>query len=223
MIVRSADKWCWHAAVLLSLVFMTVAVLSGCAIMGVVAHGAAGPTKTVHVTAEYTGLAGKRVAVIVAADEYVLYRHPRAPLVVGQVVAGQIAGNVTGAVLTDPGEIVAFQRANPYWATLPYGELANRLGVDRVIYIDLAEYSTQEPGNKELWQGVIMANIGIIETDATYPDNFAYANAIRAAFPEGREIGVANADSATVQLGMLKIFGQKVGWLFYDHDEIVPR
>ncbi len=197
--------------------------LSGCAALGVAANATAGPMKKVHVTADYTGLADKTVAIVIAADEFVLYRHPRAPLVVGQIVGGQIVANVTGAKLTDPADIVAFQRANPYWATLPYGDLAKRLGVERVIYIDLAEYSTHEPGNKELWQGVILANLGVIETDAANPDNFAYSNTIRAVYPEGREIGVANSDAGTIQLGMLQSFGQKVGWLFYDHDEYIPR
>ncbi|MEX0777813.1 MAG: hypothetical protein WD042_19095 [Phycisphaeraceae bacterium] len=207
----------------LAMLLLAAVLVPGCAVLGLAAYGVGGGTKTLKVDAQYRGLAGRSVAVVVAADEYVLYEFPNAPLAVGQVVSSELVTHIPGLRVTDPRQVVDFQRANPYWATLPYGALVKRLGVERIVYVDLSQYSTHEPGNASLWQGVIAGGVSVVEAEAADPNNLAFSHAIRAAFPEGREIGVTGADNQTVEIGVLKTFAKKVAWLFYDHEETVPR
>jgi hypothetical protein len=176
-----------------------------------------GEKKMVDVTAEYLGLADQRVAVMVAADSHMLYQYPSAPDNVCRAVTAAIAKNVPGVTTTIPDEVTAFQQANPYWINMRYGKLAEHLNVDKIVLIDLIEYQTHEPGNAHIWQGLITANIGVIDAGAQDPDNFVYQNTVGAKFPEESTIGLIDSDDETIELGMVFLFTRKGAGLFYDH------
>jgi hypothetical protein len=197
------------------------ALLTGCAAAGWLAQGAAGNgKKKIKVKAQYHNLENKRVAVMVCADEYTLFEFPGAPLKVSQFISGKIASNIPGTWLMNPREVIDFQNANPYWATLPYGELIRKMDVERLVIIDLVEYRTHEPGNSHVWQGVITGNVGVVEAEAADPDNFTFYTTVHALFPEESKVGMLNSDDETVELGMLATFARDGAGLFYDHEVI---
>lgn len=176
-----------------------------------------GEKKMIDVKAQYLGLADQRVAVLTSADAHLLHDYPKAPLLINKAITSRIAKNVPGVTTTIPEEIDAFQKQNPYWANMRYGELAEKLGVDRVVLIDLIEYQTHEPGNAYIWQGLVTANIGVIDADARDPDNFVFQNTVQARFPQKSDIGLVDSDNETIQLGLLFLLSQRGGGLFYDH------
>jgi len=171
----------------------------------------------VDVEAEYLGLADQRVAVMVAADGHMLHNYPEAPSRLTKVMTAAIAQNVPGVTTTIPGEVAKFQTANPYWMNLRYGDLAKKLNVDKIVLVDLVEYQTHEPGNSHVWQGLITANIGVVDAKAKDPDNFVYYNTVGVRFPEVSDIGILDSDDETIQLGMSLLFARKGGGLFFDH------
>jgi hypothetical protein len=173
--------------------------------------------KTVDVKAEYLGLANQRVAVLTSADAHLLHLYPKAPALASAAITAKIARNVPGVTLTIPDELYAFQQANPYWMNMRYSELARKLNADKVVLIDLIEYQTHEPGNAHIWQGLVTANIGVVDAHGPDPDNFVYQNTVEARFPEKSSVGVIDSDNETIQLGMLHLFAQRGGGLFYDH------
>ena len=65
----------------------------------------------------------------------------------------QLASVLPSVRVVDPHQIARFQQENPFWNTLPHSDLIKRLGVDRVIYIDLVQYALHEPGNAYIKQG----------------------------------------------------------------------
>jgi len=173
--------------------------------------------KMVDVQAEYLGLDDQRVAVMVAADSHMLYQYPDAPLNVCKAVTSRLTKNIPGITTTIPDEIARFKTDNPYWTNLPYGQLTEKLGVDKIVLIDLIEYQTHEPGNAHLWQGLITGNVGVIAHDAADPDNFVFHNTVSAQFPEASTVGVIDSDDETIQLGMVFLFAKRAAGLFYDH------
>ena len=175
------------------------------------------PGKLVDVPAEYVGLQNKSVAVMVAADGLLTYNYPQAAEQICRVVTGKIAANVPGVTATIPDQVMAYQKANPYWQNVRYGELVEKMGVDNIVLIDLVEYRTHEPGNAHLWQGIITANVGVIDAAAQDPDNFVYYNTVQVRFPEKSTVGVVDSDDESIQLGMLLLFARDAGGLFYDH------
>ncbi len=177
----------------------------------------------VDVTAEYLGLADQRVAVLVAADGHMLHSYPQAPLHLCKAITSRIARHVPGVTTTIPDQVIRFQEANPYWMNMRYGELAKKLDVDKIVLIDLVEYQTHEPGNAHIWQGLVTANLGVIDAHAQDPDNFVYYNTVTARYPETSSIGLIDADSDSTQLGMVLLFSRKGGGLFYDHQVEVDK
>jgi hypothetical protein len=196
--------------------------LSGCNMIGYAGQALRGDNIKIDVEAQYRGLENKSVAVIVAADEYTMFHYPGAQLGVARAVSARLADNMPSVAVTDPQEVVQFQKDNPFWVTARYSELVEQLGVDAVILIDLVEYRTREPGNAHVWTGLITGNVGLIEKDAESPDNFTFFSTVRAQFPEDQKVGVLNTDDATIQLGMHSIFSRDAAGLFYDHTVIKP-
>lgn len=197
--------------ILLAFALAGLIPLAGCQGLGWLAQGIAGGDKPeVEAAADYTGLANKSVAVLVSADDRTLFSFPDAPNLVCKYVTARLAADVVGIRPLDPVQVAKFQRSNPDWIVVPYGELAHRLKVDRIVHINLAQYTTNEPGNQELWQGVIRARVGISEADGKDASNFVYTGDISAIYPPDKPMGILNSDSETIQLGTVRAFAKKV-------------
>lgn len=197
-----------------------IALTVGCGAVGWFAQGVAGGERTYQVDAQYLGLQNRKTAVMVAADEYTLFQAPGSPLRVSRAVSARIAENVPGAQLVTPQDVIEFQRDNPYWSAVPYSDLIAKLGVERLVVIDLIEYRTHEPGNPHILQGMITGQVGVVEADSEDPDRPVFATTVRAQFPADSAIGLVNSDVETVELGMLVTFARDAAGLFYDHEVV---
>ncbi len=188
-----------------------------CKTAGWLANAVGGGPKKVEVEAQYRGLENSQVAVLVAAPDTTLYQHPRAPQMVGRAVTARIAARVQGAVVSDPDQIAAFQRQNAAWTGVPPTQLFERLAVDRIVMVDLAEYSTHEPGNAHVFRGVVVGKVGVFAADSEDPNSFAYSQLVSSHYPPGGGLGLLEDDAATIELGMLNQFAERAAGLFYDH------
>jgi len=216
-----------RSALSLAGLLVVMLALGGCNFAGLIAAPMQDIPDKREVSAEYRGLDGRTVAVVANVDEVTLFGHPKADANVVRAVSGRIAALVPGAKVVNPKDIIAFMNENPYWNTLLYSDLIEKLGVDRVVVVGLVDYATNEPGNAHVMRGRISANVGVVEhPDAapttSDPDNFAYAKVVSVQFPEESTVGVVNSDRQTIELGMLARFGQKVARLFADHTVEVP-
>jgi hypothetical protein len=202
-----------------------VLTAGGCNILGFAAQAVGGDdkTKNVKVDAEYRGLNDKSVAVLVAADEDTLFQNPGAPMQIGRAVSRQLTADIPGVKVTDPEQVSTFMQRNPYWTTYDNRALLDALKVERIVYIDVAQFSTHEPGNSYEWRGMLVSRVKVAEADAAEPNNFAYAQDVSTRFPPDKPVGVLDTDDATIRAGLLGQFAQRVSWLFYSHQETVEK
>jgi hypothetical protein len=191
-------------------------MLGGCVGAGYIAQAIVTPAP-IEVTAEYAGLANQRVAVLVDADLSIQFEHPLLQLEVATAVSQQIASNVPGATLLDARQVVDFQNRNIYWNTLPYADVARRLGATRLVLIDLVDYRLHERGDVNIHKGLINASVGVAEADGAKPNDLAYSGMVAAAYPPDKPDGIIKADSRTIQMGVLDLFARGVAGKFYDH------
>ena len=196
--------------------------LAGCNIIAWGAQAFRNDDKPVPVEAEYLGMPGKRIAVLVAADEQTLYRFPGSPFRVSEAVSRSIATHLPDTAVTLPAEIRDFQRDNPYWLTSIPDRLIDQLGVDRLVIIDLSEYRTNEAGNVNVWRGTVAGTLSVYEADSEDPNNRAYEKSLRIEYPDDSELGLINdnVNRDTIEAAMLEVFGLKAAGLFYDHEEV---
>ena len=198
-----------------------VPALASCGMFGLVSKvgEAIEVEKKVEVLAKYKGLENKTVAVVMNAERSVLYEFPTVvPNVAANVAAG-IKQYVSGSQVLDFRESLAWCYRTPSWTTLPLGHIAEELGVDRVVYVDIIEFRLNPPGNRWIWEGMAGANVGIIERDSLDPDAFAEEFSISVKFPDVKDLSRESASEAQVQLGLVAKFTQTVNNLFYDHLE----
>lgn len=206
-------------------ILMMAFSIGGCTLIGFAAHVIAGGSenKTVTVSAEYSGLDDHSVAVLVSADEYTFFEYPNSTAVACKHVSAALAAAIPGIRVIDPEQISEFQRENPYWNTLPYDQLLSRLRVDRLMHVDLIQYALHEPGNTYVWRGTVTANISIAAADTGNINQSVYNRTIEAQYPQRGPIGVVNSDHQTIQLGLLRIFTNKLVNLFQPHEEAVKQ
>jgi hypothetical protein len=182
----------------------------GCALAGYIAYVIRGPNKEPKIAQEYFKMENKTVAVLVSADDRTLYQFPSAPAAICRYVSRRLSAEVPGVTPLDPEQVIQFQAENPYWNTTPRSELFQRLRVDRLVVVDVAEYSTHDPGDANLWRGVLVAGVGVGEAESTRPDDLVYYRKVEVSFPPNQTIGLTNSDDATIQHGMLTRFSTHV-------------
>jgi hypothetical protein len=211
----------WITICLSALVSLSALSLAGCEAGRFMAYAVGGDgTRTVQVKAQYRGLEGKTFAVLVASDDYTQFAYPGATAAIGRDVTARIGSEIPGASPLDPARVAQFQRENPYWITVPYGQLIERLGVERLVVIDLVEYSLREPGNAHVWQGQIVANVGVAEFGEGDGNAMSFSTTVKGRFPDNSSrVGVLNSDDKTIQFGLLADFSARTTNLFRDHEE----
>lgn len=199
--------------------------LTGCNIAAWVGQAFRADEAPVAVKANYRGLENKRVAVLVSADEYTLFRFPRSPAALGTAMSNRIQSNVAGVSVALPGEVEAFRRQNPYWVSSRPSRLLDQLGVDRLVVVELNDYRTNEQGNANVWRGVIDAVVGVYEADAEVPDDRTFEQQVRAEFPENSRFGVLShhAERHEIETAVLERFTLYAAGQFFDHERPPSR
>jgi hypothetical protein len=200
--------------------------LSGCQVLG---FGGAmiesyKRTTTRTVAGEYKGLEGKRWAVVVSADRVIQADYPDIVPLITSEITGRLADRAQQQKIGAAGYIPAdrvlrFQYENPGWVSVPRGELAKRLGVDRLIVVELIDYRLTEPGNRYLWAGEATGTLGVVEADGPAPDEVAFEKPIRVTFPDKQAIGPQDLPGPAVATTLVKRFVDRCAWLFYTHEE----
>ncbi|TVQ30408.1 MAG: hypothetical protein EA376_13165 [Phycisphaeraceae bacterium] len=171
------------------------------------------------VKAEYTGLEGKRFAVLVAADRMIQANHPQLVAQVTTAVTARLVTEIEHGGFVPPQAILQFQYDRPRWTAMGYSDLAAELGVERLVFVDLYEFRLNEPGNMYLWDGLAAAMVGVVETDGFMADEFIYTKEISVGFPDGQGFGPQEFTAPQISAVLRSRLVDRASWLFYDHKE----
>lgn len=194
----------------------------GCMTLGMLVGGMAASAHDAGSTTfkpEYDGLQGKTFAVIIAADRAIQADFPDAVARLTITISDRLAQFAGGSGFVPGQKVLEWQYNNPRWSTLPLGELAAELKVERLVYIDLIDYRLNDPGNAYLWAGLATGNVGVIEADSAIPDDFAFQSQVSVKFPDEDGVGPAELPFAAVNTELCRRFTDRASWLFYTHDE----
>ncbi len=197
-------------------------VLGGCNLVGGLAGGMVESYKrssTHTIEAKHRGLEGKSFAVLVTADRVIQADYPEVVAKMTLELSERLAreANASGYV---PGQLVLdFQFNHPRWVTMPMGQIAKELGVERIVYVDLLEYRLNDPGNQYIWQGVAAALVGVVHADSGLPDEFAFQEQVRVKFPDKDGLGPTDLPRAAVNTALANRIVDRSAWLMYDHEE----
>jgi len=141
--------------------------LCGCDAVGVVANAASGNEQ---VAPSYTGLKERHVGIMVWVDTGVAIDHP---VLQGEVARGlqdklQQAANakensVKGIVWTQADQILRFQEDHPEFQTDSAEEIAPRLNLTRLIYVEIETLSLHPNRAVDLTRGSVIGDLKVLE------------------------------------------------------------
>lgn len=166
--------------------------------------------------ATYTGLEDTNFAVLVTADRMIQATYPEVVPQLTNGVSNRLAENVGAAGYVPGSAMLTYQYNHPGWAARSYGEIAEELGVQRLVVIDIQEFRLNDPGNQYIWDGVAAATVAVVEADGPFPDDISHEHFVHVTFPDSG--GYGREDFTRVQiLSVLKSrFIDRATWPFYD-------
>jgi len=204
------------AAILFTLALLLAG--AGCEVAGVMAHAiGGGPERPVRVKAEYRGLENASVAILVASRDELRFKHPAAARRVAEAVGRRLVSDVPGMTIVDPDTTLAWQRENPWWMVERYDTLLETFEVDRLLIIDLIDYTMHDGTSEQRWRGRISARVQVAEAESSDPNQLAYAENFTARFPAEGGAGLLDTTDRAVELGMLDAFSRMLSAHFADH------
>lgn len=175
-----------------------------------------GKEPTRDVEAEYPYLPGKSVAVAVWADAETRFEYPHLELEVAQFVTDALKASVEDVTLMKAEKVVDFQRRNPNWDRMDPATLGGRFDVDRLIILELTQYTTREPESPFLFRGRIIANVKVYDSD--YPNTQPqYSGHVETVYPKESH-GEWGETDRSIRRETMKAFATDVAGLFYDRE-----
>jgi len=172
------------------------------------------------VKAEFEGLSGKTVAVVVYTDLRTQYEYPDLNLTLSSAICGRLEKNVKKIKIIPATRVVHYQDQNIYWPEMDKTELGKALGANYVIYVPLEEFATRVPDSSYLYRGRVACEPSVY--DVSKPPREARVkkfDKIRVQYPEHEPSGMVNENDRQIRAETEKRFADRVAWKFYDHQE----
>jgi hypothetical protein len=199
--------------------------LSGC-VIGTIIGGMAESyrqesTKTVKPESDV--LQGKSFAVLVSCDRSIEEAAPGLSAMLVTRISERLAdpGNDAGTTgVVPPAMIVQYMYDNPGWRAKSTEDLSKALGgVQRVIFVEITEFRTTEPGNQYLYDGVCAGSLSIAEADSKLADYYTFERSILVKFPDERGRRPDEIPETAVRTELVRRFVDRATWPFYTHEE----
>lgn len=170
------------------------------------------PTKDV--PAEYPYLQGKKVLILVWADPETLFEYSRVQLELSEHVAASMKPNIPGVTFAPNRSVTDFQHAEPNWDRTDPAELGTRFGAQRVLMIELTQYTTREPDSPHLYRGRIAANVKVY--DPAYKNSSpSYRATVETVYPQD-SVGEWGTDDVGIRKATMEAFALDVAGKFFD-------
>jgi hypothetical protein len=195
---------------------------TGCSIVGVAAHALPEPK----VPARYNGLRGHRVAVLVWSPRGLETDYPALRLDLVTAVQSRLkARQARKTELKDvtfphaPASLVRFQEDHPELERSPIVTVAPRLGVERLVYIELENFQTRSDQAVELFRGSATISLRVVEVEGGAAKVAYEESGLGVVFPPGAPAeGMPNADDSRIYRGTVDLLATGVARRFYAHE-----
>ncbi len=170
------------------------------------------PTKTVK--ADYPYLVGKRVCILVRADMETLFEYPHVQWELADHVRVALEAHVEGVKAVDPRRVVDYQRREADWERMDPALIGRHFNADRVLDLELTQYTTREPESPHLYRGHVTAVVRVYRP--SYPHSEpAYVTEIQTVYPPDGPGAWGSTDREIRRLTM-EAFALDVANKFYD-------
>jgi hypothetical protein len=205
---RTPWRWC------LLITLLALPLLNGCNYFA-----AAAALTPVYKDPEYKKLDHQSIGVMVWADRGIVIDWPDIQLDVAGAVqskleAAQKAGRkeLAGATFPVlPASIARYQRDHPEIEAYPITDVAPKLGVSRLIYIEIQDFRTRSEAAVELFHGSLSANVKILEIADGKATAGYDVDGLRVVYPKNSpEEGAMEGQDVQIYAGTLDAFSSEL-------------
>jgi hypothetical protein len=209
----------WTRIALIFLLSSFILFCSGCAAVSAVMR-AVPETKP----PAYAGLAGHSVGVMVWADRGIRVDWPSVQIDLARAVHAKLRNSGAKEVENcrwdvQPASILKYQRDHPSTDIAPITTTAPKLGVERLIYIEIQNLTTRAPASIMMFRGTAIATLKVVEVSGdTAAIGFEQSNLKVTYPPKSPPDGVLNSDDATIYAGTLSELATQISNLLASHE-----
>lgn len=195
---------------------------TGCSVIGVAANA----MPEGNVPARYANLRAHSVATLVwvprgLETDYPALRLDLTSSVQGRLQRAQDAGRAELKASTfphAPASLVRFQEDHPELERTPIVNVAPRLGVERLIYIEVENFQTRSDQAVDLFRGSATASLRVVEIEGGQAKVAYEESGLTVTFPPtARSEGVPNAGDARISRGTIDLLSTVIARRFYAH------
>jgi hypothetical protein len=207
MVVRRTGRWCLGLAAWLS----AISLVGGCNFLSTVTYWSGGSM----VKPVYTGLAGKRVAVVCVADGG-SYGSGGESAMLARMVGSMLAEHIADVEVVPASEIADWEDRND-WNEIDYREIGRGVKADRVVALDLSGLRLHQ--GSSLYKGQAAVTITVLDmhdggreafsktlSDITYPVNGFYS--------------ATDTSEAAFRRVFLSVVARQVARHFFEYDAL---
>lgn len=196
---------------------------SGCAALGVAAHAMPPPK----VPARYNDLRAHSVAVLVWVPQGIEIDYPALRLdlvtaVQSRLKAVQQAGTKELKDATfphAPASLVRFQEDHPELERTPIADVAPRLGVERLIYLEVENFQTRSDQAVDLFRGSTTVSLRVVEVEGGRAKIAYQESGLTSVYPPRAPAeGIPNADDARIYRGTVAQLATGLAKRFFAHE-----
>jgi hypothetical protein len=170
----------------------------------------------------YTGFADKTAAIVVYAPTAILDDYPGAREEISNFVSTQMRQHMATTQLVAPRDVIYWQDDTLNWKNLSARDIGRHFGVDRVLFIEVLDYSMRRPVGVSNLQGRLRAECRVYDTEERSPAPdanghmaVAWTGLIDAAWPPTKPLDPTQIDEAAVRLRTLQSFADTLVRSFY--------
>ncbi|MGN6505848.1 MAG: hypothetical protein ACTHM6_09820 [Tepidisphaeraceae bacterium] len=187
----------------------------GCNVLGAIAAKAPRPD----IAAAYQGLAHQTVGVMIWADRSLLMDWPNLPLDMSNSIVNKLqqaidaeSKDVEGLKFPyPPASYVKYQKEHPAIENEPITSVAPRLGITRLIYVEVNDLSTRSDNGVALFLGRMNCTMKVIEIKDGKAKVAYQEDNIHVQYPEfAPKEGMLNKDDRTMYGGALDMMTSEI-------------
>jgi hypothetical protein len=207
---RSVSGRCTRRAALGAILFGTT--LCGCNLISEFAY-------IVHddnTPAEYSGLAGKRVAIVCRPAFQLQYRDSSAAPELAELVGEQVAKNVKKCTVIPSSEVAMWADSNN-WDE--YAEIGRAMKADMVVGIDLEGFSLYE--GQTLYQGRADVHVWVYDMHTGGRKPIWNLKLPQTIYPPTAAVSVSDKSEDAFRRDYLAVLSDHISRLFYEHERLI--
>ncbi len=176
------------------------------------------------VPAEYRDLTGKTVAVLVWADQATLDMDPYARHRVAKAVKYYMEKTMSETKFIHPNDVADWQeRLGARWETESITEVCREFKCDRVVKIDLNDYTTRVRSARALRKGRITGTVNVYGPEDESGSMALFNSLVEASFPAETSTAVVDMSDGDILRQTVEMFGVMVARKFHDHEVSYTR